>query len=64
MTLVLTQDKEIERALLFAIDNNHGIDKSEIFTIVEKGLNVPRPTIRRVKKELLLKLHEYVDVLS
>jgi len=64
MTLVLTQDEVIEKALLFAIDNNHGKDKTEIFTIVEKGLNVPRPTIRRVKKELLLKLHEYIEVLS
>lgn len=62
--MFVSQDEVIKKALLFAIDNNHGKDKSEIFTIVEKGLNVPRPTIRRVKKNLLLKLHEYVEVLS
>lgn len=63
MILVVRQDDLIEEALLEAIDMNPHKDKSEIYSIVEEELHVPRATIRRVKKQLLVRLQEYVEVL-
>ena len=61
---MVSQVSIIETALLRAVKKNPEMAKTDIMTIVCDELNVPRPTVRRVKKNLLLKLHEYVDVLT
>ena len=44
---------------------NAGIsNKEEILTKVVDDLKVPRPTVRRVKKDLILILQEYIRVLA
>lgn len=68
MTLQVSQDELIEKALLNTVDNNT-VDnnpwktKSEIITLVVDEMGVPRPTVRRVKGQLLVKLAKYVEVL-
>lgn len=64
MTLHVSQDDMIEIALMKAIEKNPDKDKSEIITIVVEELDVPRPTVRRVKRQLLVKLAKYVELLS
>ena len=39
-------------------------DKSEIMTKVVEEMGVPRPTVRRVKKDLVETLRSHVKVLS
>jgi len=62
MTLLVTQDSSIEVALLKAVEKHPEKTKEEIFTVVVDELQVPRPTVRRVKKQLLVKLAKYVEV--
>ena len=39
-------------------------DKDEIITIVHVEMKVPRATVRRVKRDLILTLQEYIRVLT
>jgi len=64
MTLQVSQDGMIEIALMKAVEKDPAKTKSEIITDVVEELGVPRPTVRRVKKQLLVKLAKYVEVLS
>lgn len=57
------QDSLIEQKLMDIIDKNPLMYKGEIMDKVEQDLVVPRPTIRRVKKALLVKLQTYRDCL-
>lgn len=44
---------------------NRGMtDKLEIMTVVSQELNVKRPTVRRVKQELIEKLENYIKILK
>jgi len=64
MTLQVSQDNEIEVALLEAVDKHPEYTKTDIITAVVDELGVPRPTVRRAKIGLLKKLHGYVGVLT
>jgi len=64
MTLQVTQDGMIEIALMRAIEKNPDKEKTEIITVVVDELGVPRPSVRRVKGQLLKKLEKYVEVLT
>ena len=64
MSVLITQVSLIETALLKAVKDNPDMSKTEIITVVVDDLGVPRPTVRRVKIDLLIKLQNYVDVLS
>jgi len=62
--MVGLQDSKIEQALMEAVDIHPTMDKVEIVTVVSEKLGLPRPTIRRAKKNLLLRLNEYVETLT
>lgn len=64
MTLLVSQDSLIETELLRVVDKHPEMSKTDIITFVVEELEVPRPTVRRVKKQLLERLLKYVDVLS
>jgi len=64
MTLLTSQDTLIETELLRAVEKHPDFNKTDIITYVVDELMVPRPTVRRVKKQLLVKLNQYVDVLT
>lgn len=63
MTKKGTQTWKIENAILNAI-NDGMTKKRDIFTVVQSALGVPRPTVRRTAKYLLVKLKKKVSVLS
>lgn len=60
----MTQSENIENALLDVVENYPDKSVQEIITAVEEQLGVPRPSIRRVKRELLIKLNNYVVILK
>lgn len=64
MTLQVSQDDMIEIALMKAVEKYPDKTKIEIITAVVDEMGVPRPTVRRVKKQLLVKLAKYVEVLT
>jgi len=49
---------------IMACVNKGMTDKSEIITHTVDTLGVPRPTVRRVKRDLVAMLKEHVKVLS
>ncbi len=53
----------IETVIMMYLDKGLK-DKSEIFSKVVEGLGVPRPTVRRVSRDLLIKLQAYVKILA
>ncbi len=57
------QTRRIENAILNAIDDGM-TNKREIFTVVVKALDVPRPSVRRTSKGLLKYLRHKVEILS
>ena len=57
------QTRRIEIAILNAIDDGM-TNKREIFTVVVKALDVPRPSVRRTSKGLLKYLRRKVEILS
>ena len=58
-----SQSTIISQAIEKCIDNGM-IDKSEIFTKVVDELGVPRPTVRRVARDLREELAKKVDILK
>ena len=59
----MNQTRRIESAILNAIDD--GVtNKSEIFTVVVKALDVPRPSVRRTSQGLIKDLRYKVEILS
>ena len=64
MTLAVSQDTLIEESLMNAVDKYPTKNKSELITIVVDELGVPRPTVRRVKSKLLMKLSRYAEILT
>lgn len=59
----VNQSSIIEKAILECITQGM-TDKKLITTKVCDQLDVPRPTVRRVKKDLLKKLRNYVEILK
>lgn len=63
MTYPPMQSELIEKALMHAMDKYPNKDKHKIITIVtDQGF--PRPSVRRVKGDLLIKLKEYTRILK
>lgn len=60
----MTQADFVKKALLDATDKYPNYNKSEIITVVSQELDVKRSTIRRIKRELLIELNEYVRILK
>ena len=58
-----SQASTIEQCIEKYIDQGM-TDKSEIFTKVVDELNVPRPTVRRVARDLRSKLENYAKILK
>lgn len=54
----------IENALLDVAEKYPDKSVNEIITSVVEQLEVPRPTIRRVKHFLLIKLNNYAEILK
>lgn len=64
MSVQVTKDALIEASLIRFASIHPDQDKMEIVTMVVDELGVPRPTVRRVKRNLLIKLNSYVKVLT
>lgn len=62
-TIVMTQNESIEFRILQYIDIGFE-DKMEIYNHVVEDLKVPRPTVRRVARDLVTKLRKKVEILS
>lgn len=60
----MTQKTIIEKALLDATEKHPDYNKIQIITVVAEKLNIPRSTIRRVKRDLLITLNNYVRILK
>lgn len=58
-----TQSSMIENTIIAYLDKGL-TDKSEIFSKVVNDLGVPRPTVRRVSRDLLTKFQAYAKVLD
>ena len=59
----MSQQVEIRRKLILLI--NGGMrDKSEIYTKVTQMLKVPRPTVRRAARDLILDLEYKINILK
>lgn len=58
-----SQSHEIEKEIMLCL-NGGMTDKVEIITKVVNALGVPRPTVRRVKAAMLVKLCSHVKVLT
>ena len=57
------QGELIEKALMDAMDKYPDKSKQEIITIVtDQGF--PRPSVRRIKGELLMRLIDYAEILK
>jgi len=63
MNLPENQSSFVEASLMRHAEKDKYLNKSEIITAVVEELGVPRPTVRRVKSELLVKLKKYTEVL-
>jgi len=59
-----TQGKIIEQMMLNCIDNLSMTDKHAIMDLTHTELEVPKPTIRRVKKHMIKRYQNYIDILS
>jgi len=60
----LTQSKIIEAMLLTCIEDKNMTDKNKIMELVVKELEVPKPTVRRVKLNTIKKYQNYIKILS
>ena len=58
-----SQSELIEKALMDTMDNNPEYDKHQIITVVT-AQGFPRPSVRRVKENLLIRLIEYAEILK
>lgn len=59
----MTQADRIRASILECLDK--GIkNKQEIYTIVSAKVEAPRPTIRRVAKDLKAELEKHLEILS
>jgi len=62
--LTKTQTRIIEEMFLECIDSQGMIDKREIMKFVLKKLDVPQPTVRRVKANMIKRYKNYIKILS
>ena len=60
----MIKDKAVKDEILRIMDLGTVTDKQEIFTMVTKNLNVPRPTVRRIARDLRLELLKKIQVLQ
>jgi len=59
----MNQGENIKREIIFLI-NNGMKNKSEIYTNITQVLKVPRPTVRRAARDLILDLEFKIKVLK
>ena len=57
------QTLEIKKAIESCMDKGM-TDKQEIYTKVVNDLNVPRPTVRRVARDLRIEMLKKIDILQ
>jgi hypothetical protein len=63
MAQVITQGSVIREAMLRLMSNGM-TDKDDIYDHCEKVMNFPRPTVRRVARDLRAELKKQYDILS
>jgi len=57
------QSKQIETALIRQLDKGM-TKKTEIYSKVVEELGIPRPTVRRVARDLRTKLQQRINILN
>ena len=57
------QSHRIATAIIKQLDNGE-TKKTEIYSKVQTELGVPRPTVRRVARDLRVKLQEQINILN
>ncbi len=63
LQLKTTQSSEIRQAIFKRLEKRMN-DKQEIYSQVVEELNVPRPTVRRVSRDLKTELEKYAKILN
>ena len=64
VTFDFTQTQLIEYEMIACIVTQKMTDKTKIMDCVSKVLKVPKPTIRRAKRDLLIKMRRSIDILN
>jgi len=59
----MTQQSDVMKAIITLIDTGH-IDKSKIYSVVVENFKIPRPTVRRIAKNLIVDLEHKIKVLK
>ena len=60
----MSQSSDIKAEILNLLEKGKSLDKSQIYTIVMQKMNVPRPTVRRIARDVRNELQSKVNVLS
>ena len=59
----MSQTEDVKTEIIRLLDSGM-TDKQDIYTSIVDQMGVPRPTVRRVARELLSELKKKVDVLE
>ena len=59
----MSQNEDVKTEIIRLLDSGM-TDKQDIYTSIVDQMGVPRPTVRRVARELLAELKKKVDVLE
>jgi hypothetical protein len=59
-----SRDQEVKDEINRIMDKGKGLDKHQIFLIVSDKLNIPKPTVRRIARDLRLDMMKKLQVLQ
>ncbi len=59
----MSQDQDIRKAIMYFLDEGY-TDKHTIYTKITENLKVPRPTVRRVARQIRLEFLAKISILQ
>ena len=59
-----SQDQEVKDEINRLMDKGKGLDKYQIFLIVSDKFNIPKPTVRRIARDLRYDMMRKLQVLQ
>lgn len=61
---VMSQGEAIKLEILNTLEKGRCLDQSQVYTIVSEKLQVPRPTVRRITRDLIIDLQHKISILQ